>query len=435
MTTVTTLRRAPGIQSVSVVVSLAAHAGVVALLSWVALVSLSRREAERREANGGQIEFAVLELVPVADGATLSDAKLDPRGEAPRPRGGVAVAHFDDGRAGAGGERAGERAEHLSNQNDRLRLTTDLPSHLDNDQSPRVASGARRRSLEDRRSSREPMELTFLAQGDLERMERRNASAADPSRGARSDAQTASAQGGKLGAEAVGTEAPGALGAAVEGSTRGAPGQGVLDGRAGTDHRDAAAVARARPQVTEQSPSVPAVERGRPQDTVDSEQQVTTLVQSLVHASVAGGNGRAGAGGTAGGGEVGSGAVAGRGSHAGPLGLGDGAVVDLGSRDPRLLAYFRAIHAKVDPLWVNAFPKSAMYELKQGTVILEFVVSANGSVRVAWPPARPSGIDEFDRNCADAIRRAAPFGPIPPELGLRELRIRAPFDAKNPIVK
>jgi outer membrane biosynthesis protein TonB len=56
-------------------------------------------------------------------------------------------------------------------------------------------------------------------------------------------------------------------------------------------------------------------------------------------------------------------------------------------------------------------------------------------VVVSWPPARPSGIDEFDRNCADAIRRAAPFGPIPKELGVTRLRIRAPFEAKNPIVK
>mgnify|MGYP003593133203 CR=1 FL=1 len=419
----------------SVLLSLAAHAGAVALLSWVAILSLSRRELDRREAHGRQIDVGVLELSPAAEGTKLSDERVDPRGATPTPRGGVSVAHVDDGRVGAGGERKGERAEHLANQNDRLRLTTDLPSHLDADQSPRVASGSKRRSQEDRRSSREPMELTFLAQGDLERMERRAASAADPSRGARALGATASVAGGRLGGDEEGTELPGQLGAANVGSRLAAPGQGVLDGRPGTDHRDSAAVARARPQVAEQNPSVPALERGRAQDTVDSEQQVSRLVHSLVHASVAGGDGRPGAGGTAGGGEAGSGALSGRGSHAGPLGLGDGTVVDLGTRDPRLMPYFRALHAKIDPLWAHAFPKSAMYELKQGTVILEFTVRANGSVRVSWPPVRPSGIDEFDRNCADAIRRAAPFAPIPAELGLRELRIRAPFDAKNPIVK
>jgi TonB family protein len=110
-------------------------------------------------------------------------------------------------------------------------------------------------------------------------------------------------------------------------------------------------------------------------------------------------------------------------------------VFDYWTSDPRLMPYFRRIHAKVDPLWADAFPKSALVDLKQGMVIIEFTVSPDGSVVVSWPPARPSGVDEFDRNCAEAIRRAAPFEPIPPELGVRFLRIRAPFVANNPVVK
>jgi protein TonB len=93
------------------------------------------------------------------------------------------------------------------------------------------------------------------------------------------------------------------------------------------------------------------------------------------------------------------------------------------------------LHAKIDPLWANAFPKSAIAELKQGMVILKFTVYADGHVAVQWPPVRPSGIDEFDRNCADAIRRAAPFPPIPRELGVSSLTIRAPFVASNPVVR
>jgi TonB family protein len=99
------------------------------------------------------------------------------------------------------------------------------------------------------------------------------------------------------------------------------------------------------------------------------------------------------------------------------------------------MGYFRMLKARIDPLWANAFPKSALLELKQGTVILEFVVGADGSASVAWPPLKASGIDEFDRNCASAIRRAAPFPPIPTSLGRGSLRIRAPFVAKNPIIK
>jgi len=159
-----------------------------------------------------------------------------------------------------------------------------------------------------------------------------------------------------------------------------------------------------------------------------------------VHASVAGGIAGEGRGGSAspapdpgaGGGQTG------RGSVARPLGSGDGELVDWNTNDPMLLPYFRKIHAKVDPLWANAFPKSAMLELKQGTVIIELTIAADGTAKVTWPPIRPSGIDEFDRNCADALRRASPFEPLPAALrqaGRTSLRIRAPFVAKNPIIK
>jgi TonB family protein len=117
------------------------------------------------------------------------------------------------------------------------------------------------------------------------------------------------------------------------------------------------------------------------------------------------------------------------------MGVGEGETFDFWTNDPRLVNYFRQLHARIDPLWANAFPKSAMLELKQGTVILMFTVFADGHASVHWPPLRPSGIDEFDRNCADAIRRAAPFPPIPRDLGVGSLTIRAPFVANNPVVK
>jgi TonB family protein len=158
-------------------------------------------------------------------------------------------------------------------------------------------------------------------------------------------------------------------------------------------------------------------------------------VRSLLHASTAGGAPGEGQGGNGGGGEAGAGANSGAGSHARALGVGEGEILDFWTSDPRLLPYFRQLHAKIDPLWANAFPKSALLELKQGTVILQFVVHADGRATVQWPPVRPSGVDEFDRNCAGAIRRAAPFPPIPRELGVSTLTIRAPFVASNPAVR
>jgi TonB family protein len=217
------------------------------------------------------------------------------------------------------------------------------------------------------------------------------------------------------------------------------PGVGVRDGEAGTLRSAAARVALGRPAVAEGKPSITAAFRGRPNDTVDSDQEVASIVQSQVHASFAGGLAGRGRGGEAGPApDPGAGGTEGRGSTSRALGSGDGDVFDWFTNDPLLLPYFRKIHGKVDPLWKDAFPRSAMLELKQGTVILEFTIAADGSARVTWPPVRPSGIDEFDRNCAEAIRRASPFEPIPAALreqGRTQLRIRAPFVAKNPIVK
>jgi protein TonB len=236
--------------------------------------------------------------------------------------------------------------------------------------------------------------------------------------------------------ELIGADDPGEkLGGSQEGESRGAPGAGLLQGREGTDHRRSAPVGETRPAVTQAAVSVPASARARPSDDVDSQQEVATTVRSLVLASAPGGVAGRGEGGSGGGGEAGAGGESGAGAAAQPLGAGDGDVFDYWTTDPRLVTYFRKIHARVDPLWRDAFPKSALFELKQGTVILDVVVESDGAVSVTWPPVRPSGIDEFDRNCADAVRRAAPFPPIPPALGLRRLHIRAPFAANNPVVK
>jgi TonB family protein len=179
-----------------------------------------------------------------------------------------------------------------------------------------------------------------------------------------------------------------------------------------------------------------ATERALPRDDLDSQQEVAATVRALVHASTAGGavGDDNTIGGSEGPGDPSAGGVSQGGLRASVLGLPGGAIYDYFSSDPRLIAYFRRIHAKIDPLWANAFPKSALLELEQGTVILEFTVFADGHVDVDWPPRRPSGIDEFDRNCAAAIRRAAPFPPIPSALG-SSLRIRAPFVASNPVIK
>jgi TonB family protein len=279
------------------------------------------------------------------------------------------------------------------------------------------------------------MDLAFLSSSDLARLERRTAADHDPSRGVLA-ARPGSTPGSAPGvAPLAGSERAGLAGSAHQGTAASSPGEGVRDGVPGLEHRIAAAVASARPAVVPAPVSVEALVRARPRDNVDSEQELTSKVEALVHASTAGGVvAKTGVGGTAGDGAPGALGLAGGGSHPSPLGDGASDWFDLSSTDPRIVAYFRRFHAKVDPLWADAFPKSALLELQQGTVILDVTIAADGTAQVAWPPERPSGVGEFDRNCADAIRRASPFDPIPRELGLTRLHVRAPFVAKNPLV-
>jgi TonB family protein len=191
----------------------------------------------------------------------------------------------------------------------------------------------------------------------------------------------------------------------------------------------------ARPELPQGPVSVAATMIDRPHDNVNSDQDVASALRSIVHGSYQGGLDGLGRGGSGGGGASGADGVSGEGSHPAPLGVSDGDIYDLETTDPRLLPYFRRLKSKIDPLWQNAFPRSAILELKQGTVIIDFVVNKDGTAQIMWPPSRPSGIAEFDRNCADAIKKAMPFEPIPSSLGVTSIHIRAPFIANNFVVK
>jgi TonB family protein len=418
--------------------SLGVHAAAVVVVGYFALRSLeAKRSVAPREAHPPPAATLAMDL-PVFDlGTLLADREPNPTGVEPTFAGGDVVARVDTSKTGHGGDpESSQRAIHLSDEDDWMRLSPDLISRLDRDQLQRLRTARERAAWEDRRATTHPTELTFLASGKGSRRERRSPSPLDPSRGALASAASSTLGGDIGGAEPSRPESEGQrLGSDVVGSRDARPGVGVHDGRPGGDHRTSAAVAHARPDVTAGPPTIPASARKRPNDTVDSDQEVASMVRSIVHASTFGGPAGEGRGGTSEGGDPGAGANAGPGAHPRPLGDGEGPWLDLETNDPRLIPYFRKIKAKIDPLWANAFPKQALLDLKQGMVILEIVVDADGSARVSWPPVRPSGIDEFDRNCADAVRRAAPFEPIPKELNRTSLRIRAPFRQLNEIVK
>jgi TonB family protein len=384
-----------------------------------------------------EVSAIAIDLPTVSEGSSIESDRVDPIGEWKAATGGESVAHLDEGLRGRGGEmRASTQALNFADRDEHLRLSPDLFNRLDRDQLQRLRVRDARRSWDDRRSTTHPAELTLVATGSGTLPERRAESRAMPNRGL-DRSPPASIRGSPPGAPSafVGGEDELRVGGAYRGSREGAPGVGVPIGRAGSDHRSSAPIASARPAVTRGPVAVAADEAARPTDDVDSDQEVATTVRSLVHASTVGGAAGEGEGGSGGGGAAGTGGLGGPGSRARPFGDGDSDAMDYWTGDTRFFTYFRQIHRRLDPLWANAFPKSALFELKQGMVILEFTVFSDGRAVVSWPPLRSSGVDEFDRNCAEAIRRASPFPPIPRELGLRNLRIRAPFVANNPIIK
>ena len=429
------------VQGLTVAVSLVLHTGLTGGLSWLAHKAAEKDAAAQEAALAADPPAPVpanttiaIELPAVGEGVLVEQAAAVPTGEPPHPAGGAVTPTLDTGKAGRGGDAASPApALNLADRDERMRLSPDEINRLDRDQLQRLRASQTRASWEDRRSTTHPTELTLVVTGLGTVLDRRPSSPWDPSRGAL-QSPSANVLGAQVGTTSGG-DGPSRPGGAVLGSNDGAPGLGLPDGRAGSDHRASAPIGSARPDVAQAPVSVPANEHTRPTDDVDSNQEVATTVRSLVMASTPGGPSGEGTGGAGGGGEAGSGGNGGAGSHARPLGIGDGDVFDYWTSDPRLLPYFRQIHAKIDPLWADAFPKSALLDLKQGMVILEFTVFADGHAVVAWPPLRPSGIDEFDRNVADAVRRASPLPPIPASLGVRSLRIRAPFVVNNPVVK
>jgi TonB family protein len=186
--------------------------------------------------------------------------------------------------------------------------------------------------------------------------------------------------------------------------------------------------------VRQGAPSTPANEPGRPRDTLNSSQEVAASVQSLLHASTAGGQPGAGPGGKTGEGATGSGGVSGPGSRAEAMGQGTGGWAGADGPDPRLSAYRRKVVAKLWPLWENAFPRWAIAEMRQGQVIIAMVIAADGGVHDARVK-RPSGIPEFDTKCLQAVVRASPFEPLPANLGLSRMSWEISFEASNPVVR
>jgi TonB family protein len=382
-----------------------------------------------------EIPFEI-ELPPMRTSGDHWMASPTASGQAPAPErpGGAEVQRLDQGRVGRGGDAAGMPAMNLADQDDGLLLARDLFSRPERSQLQRLRTAADRASFEDRRSTWSPMELTFLASGAGHRAERRPAAERDPSLGERAAASPVPL-GGPPGAASLPPgegESPRDPGAIAPGGPRAFAARGVADGAPGQDARESAAVAFARPAVAEGRPAVPAVEVDRPRDRVDSEQEVSSMVQSLLHASPFGGRPGEGRSGEAGPGAPGAGGSQGPGASGRPSGRGPGASPEPASGDP-LGAYTRLVFGRVNAAWGLAFPKEQASVGRQGLAIVDFTILADGKI-TGVSLARSSGLPEFDEIVRRAILRSAPFPPLPPAFGSsRAWRIA--FDAKNPAVR
>lgn len=437
-------RRAKPIAPVAWTLSLLMHGALVLGATWlVARVSapmatppIAAPKAQEERELPIELELPVMREVTALVGTEPVDEAVP---EHVRPSGGsVALARPELARPGhAGTDTAALPAMNLADSDDAILLSKDPQSRLDRSQLQRLRTARDRASLEDRRATWAPMELTFLVTGDGHVMERRPSAKQDPSLGERSSPSLPSEVGGaRLGANLLPDGnglARREAGSATIGAERDVAGQGLVSGARGSVHQDAADVGLARPQVTEARPAVPARSKDKPRDNVDSEQEVAATVQSLLHASTSGGSVGEGPGGQRGPGRPASGGQEGPGALAQVAGPGGGGPVDANDSDARLFGYKRQIYGRIPGSWINGFPRWAALEGRGGIVNVTVLILPGG--QVSWAKVtRSSGIAAFDEHVRSLVARTQ-MPPLPPQLNLRSYRVTIVFDALNAPVR
>lgn len=334
--------------------------------------------------------------------------------------------------AGRGGERTSrEAATNLASSIDPIALERDPETLRDRSQVSRLRTAWQRESRDDRRATPTPMELTFLATGSGHVRARRDYAPTDPARGVMSGgiASTVGTRVGGQGATATGIEPAAAQAGSVAGAEEKRLGQGAPDGRDAQEFHASAQVLFARPLVPAARAAVPTETRGRPNDTLDSSQEVAARVSSLLQASSAGGEVGPGLGGDRGGGAPGAFGASGVGSRSSPSGAGFGKDF---ADDPGFSGYSRALRSQLAKVLAKAFPEWAIEKGRGGHVIFEMTLGADGKpsgVRIV----RPSGVGEYDDNVLRAVRNVPSFGRLPEGFGA-PAQFRVSWDAINPTV-
>jgi TonB family protein len=81
------------------------------------------------------------------------------------------------------------------------------------------------------------------------------------------------------------------------------------------------------------------------------------------------------------------------------------------------------------------FPKALALRLEQGETIVYFVVGVEGRLSEGPWVVKSSGFQEFDSAALRAVRRAAPFPPMPDGGNARPLPVSMPVTFDNPVVR
>lgn len=346
--------------------------------------------------------------------------------------GGRRVPRPDLERPGRGGERASlDPATNLASSIDPIALERDPETQRDRHQVSRLHTAWQRASRDDRRATPEPMELTFLATGPGHVRARRAYAQRDPAKGVLSG-DVASSIGSRLGGQGAadtGAEPAAAWGGPVAGSDAVRLGQGARDGRDAQEFHASARVLFARPLVPKARAAVPTEARGRPNDTLDSSQEVSAKVSALLQASSAGGEVAPGVGGEVGGGVPGAFGSSGLGSRSSPSGAGFGPDF---ADDPGFAGYSRALRSQLSRVLAKAFPDWAVEQGRGGHVIFDLTLRADGKP-TAVRLVRPSGIGEYDDNVLRIVSAVTTFGRLPEGFGT-PAQFRVSWDALNPVV-
>ena len=99
-------------------------------------------------------------------------------------------------------------------------------------------------------------------------------------------------------------------------------------------------------------------------------------------------------------------------------------LTSLNAPEIQYISYFAGIKRKIELVW--QYPYDAQVAGVQGNLVVEFVIGRNGKL-AGITLVRSSGQRILDDEALGAIRKAAPYDPIPAQYGIPDLKIRAHF--------